>query len=101
MPGLIDAHWHAIMARPSMMTAMTADFNYIQALAIAEAQATLLRGLPQCAIWAGRYLASNVRLTKRLRQDHAFIRQAHSFPRQAVTAISGCYMKSPARLRIR
>lgn len=44
MPGLIDAHWHAIMARPSMMTAMTADFNYIQALAIAEAQATLLRG---------------------------------------------------------
>ncbi len=43
MPGLIDAHWHAIMARPSMMTAMTADFNYIQALAIAEAQATLLR----------------------------------------------------------
>lgn len=44
MPGLIDAHWHAIMARPSIMTAMTADFNYIQALAIAEAQATLLRG---------------------------------------------------------
>lgn len=44
MPGLIDAHWHAIMARPSMMTAMTADFNYIQALAIAEAQATLMRG---------------------------------------------------------
>lgn len=44
MPGLIDAHWHAIMARPTMMTAMTADFNYIQALAIAEAQATLMRG---------------------------------------------------------
>lgn len=44
MPGLIDAHWHAVMARPSMMTAMTADFNYIQALAIAEAQATVLRG---------------------------------------------------------
>ncbi|HGJ1660089.1 TPA: amidohydrolase family protein [Salmonella enterica subsp. enterica serovar Saintpaul] len=44
MPGMIDAHWHAIMARPSIMTAMTADFNYIQALAIAEAQATLLRG---------------------------------------------------------
>lgn len=44
IPGLIDAHWHAIMARPSMMTAMTADFNYIQALAIAEAQSTLLRG---------------------------------------------------------
>lgn len=44
MPGLIDAHWHAIMARPSMMTAMTADFNYIQALAIAEADATIMRG---------------------------------------------------------
>ncbi|CRX85956.1 amidohydrolase family protein [Yersinia enterocolitica] len=47
MPGLIDAHWHAIMARPSMMTAMTADFNYIQALAIAEADATLMRAREQ------------------------------------------------------
>lgn len=44
MPGLIDAHWHAIMARPSMMTAMTADFNYVHTLAISEARSTLMRG---------------------------------------------------------
>ncbi len=44
MPGLIDAHWHAIMARPSMMMAMTADFNYVHTLAISEARSTLMRG---------------------------------------------------------
>jgi hypothetical protein len=44
MPGLIDAHWHSILARPSMMTAMTADFNYVHTLAVVEAEATLMRG---------------------------------------------------------
>ncbi|MGE8657932.1 MAG: amidohydrolase family protein [Achromobacter sp.] len=44
MPGLIDAHWHSILARPSMLTAMTADFNYVYTLAVAEADATLMRG---------------------------------------------------------
>lgn len=44
MPGLIDAHWHSILARPSMLTAMTADFNYVHTLAVVEAEATLMRG---------------------------------------------------------
>jgi len=44
MPGLIDVHWHSILARPSMMTAMTADFNYVHTLAVVEAEATLMRG---------------------------------------------------------
>ncbi|KRA01260.1 amidohydrolase family protein [Achromobacter sp. Root565] len=44
MPGLIDAHWHSILARPSMLMAMTADFNYVHTLAVVEAEATLMRG---------------------------------------------------------
>lgn len=44
MPGLIDAHWHTFMARPSMALATTAPFTFITMLAGAEAEATLMRG---------------------------------------------------------
>ena len=44
MPGLIDAHWHAIMAATPQMMLMTADPNYLQLLAARQAQATLMRG---------------------------------------------------------
>ena len=44
MPGLIDAHWHTFMARPSMALAAAAPFSFITLLAGAEAEATLLRG---------------------------------------------------------
>lgn len=44
MPGLIDAHWHTFMVRPSMMVASTAPFPFITLLAGAEAEATLMRG---------------------------------------------------------
>ncbi len=44
MPGLIDAHWHTFMARPSMALATTAPFSFITLLASAEAEATLMRG---------------------------------------------------------
>jgi imidazolonepropionase-like amidohydrolase len=44
MPGLIDAHWHAVMAAVPQMVLMTADPNYLQLLAARQAQATLMRG---------------------------------------------------------
>jgi imidazolonepropionase-like amidohydrolase len=44
MPGLIDAHWHTFMARPSMAMASTAPMTLITLMAGAEAKATLLRG---------------------------------------------------------
>lgn len=81
MPGMIDAHWHAIMARPSMMTAMTADFNYIQALAIAEAQATLLRGFTTVRDMGGpvfglkRAIDEHVTAGPRIYPSGAFISQ--------------------------
>lgn len=44
MPGLIDAHWHTFMARPSMAMASAAPLSFITLLAGAEAEATLMRG---------------------------------------------------------
>jgi imidazolonepropionase-like amidohydrolase len=44
MPGLIDAHWHAIFAAVSVIEAMTADIGYVHLVAGGEAERTLHRG---------------------------------------------------------
>lgn len=44
MPGMIDAHWHSLLAGISQMTAMTADIPYVHLLAAQEAERTVLRG---------------------------------------------------------
>lgn len=44
MPGLIDAHWHALFAAVPLPILMAADPGYIFAVATAEAERTLLRG---------------------------------------------------------
>ena len=44
MPGLIDVHWHAMLARPNPVAALSSDIGYLNLLAGAEATATLLRG---------------------------------------------------------
>jgi len=44
MPGLIEAHWHAMMVAPTLLTAMTADIGYLNLLAAQAAEATLMRG---------------------------------------------------------
>jgi imidazolonepropionase-like amidohydrolase len=44
MPGLIDAHWHTMMAAVPMQTLLTADVGYLNLAAGKEATATLLRG---------------------------------------------------------
>ncbi len=44
MPGLIDAHWHTFMVRPTMAQASMAPFTFITLLAGAEAESTLMRG---------------------------------------------------------
>jgi imidazolonepropionase-like amidohydrolase len=44
MPGLIDNHWHTMLAAPSMMTTLEGDLGYLMLLAAAEARATLMRG---------------------------------------------------------
>jgi imidazolonepropionase-like amidohydrolase len=44
MPGLIDAHWHAMLVRPTPAVVIGSDVGYTTLLAGAEATATLLRG---------------------------------------------------------
>lgn len=44
MPGLIDVHWHSMLAAIPQLTAMTADLGYLYLVAAKEAQRTLLRG---------------------------------------------------------
>jgi len=44
MPGLIDAHWHTILAGINQMMAMTADIPYVHLVAAQEAERTLMRG---------------------------------------------------------
>ena len=44
MPGLIDNHWHTMLARPTPAQAIEGDLGYTNLLAGVEAQATLMRG---------------------------------------------------------
>jgi imidazolonepropionase-like amidohydrolase len=44
MPGLIDAHWHAMMAAAPLNLLLTADVGYINLIAAEEAKRTLMRG---------------------------------------------------------
>jgi imidazolonepropionase-like amidohydrolase len=44
MPGLIDAHWHTILVRPTPAELLTVDVGYLNLEAGAEALDTLMRG---------------------------------------------------------
>lgn len=44
MPGLIDGHWHTMLAAASMPELMEGDLGYLTLLASVEAEATLMRG---------------------------------------------------------
>jgi imidazolonepropionase-like amidohydrolase len=44
MPGLIDAHWHAIFAALPVSAVFSADIGYVLLAASAEAERTLMRG---------------------------------------------------------
>ncbi|MGE0024410.1 MAG: amidohydrolase family protein [Hyphomicrobium sp.] len=44
MPGLIDAHWHAMLVRPTPAQLLADDIGYLNLLAGAEATDTLMRG---------------------------------------------------------
>lgn len=44
MPGLIDAHWHAMLCGIRYAEALTADVPYLHLVAASEAERTLMRG---------------------------------------------------------
>jgi imidazolonepropionase-like amidohydrolase len=53
MPGLIDAHWHAMMAAMPLNVLMTADVGYLNLAAADEAKKTLMRGFTSVRDMAG------------------------------------------------
>jgi imidazolonepropionase-like amidohydrolase len=53
MPGLIDAHWHAMFAAAPFNVIMTADVGYITLIAADEARRTLMRGFTSVRDMAG------------------------------------------------
>ena len=55
MPGLIDAHWHTFMARPSMALAAAAPFSFITLLAGPKPRQRCCAALPAFATWAARH----------------------------------------------
>ena len=44
MPGMIDAHWHSMLAGINEMSALTSDVGYLYLSAAKEANSTLMRG---------------------------------------------------------
>jgi imidazolonepropionase-like amidohydrolase len=44
MPGLIDAHWHTMLVRPTTSLLLVGDVGYLNLMAGAEATDTLMRG---------------------------------------------------------
>jgi imidazolonepropionase-like amidohydrolase len=53
MPGLIDAHWHAMLASLPLTVLMNADVGYITLVAADEARKTLMRGFTSVRDMAG------------------------------------------------
>ena len=53
MPGLIDAHWHAMLAALPLPVLLTADVGYINLVAAEEARRTLMRGFTSVRDMAG------------------------------------------------
>jgi imidazolonepropionase-like amidohydrolase len=53
MPGLIDAHWHAMIAALALNDLLTADVGYINLVAADQAEKTLMRGFTTVRDTAG------------------------------------------------
>ena len=53
MPGLIDAHYHIVMATVPISALLTADVGYLNLLAAGEAERTLMRGFTSIRDMAG------------------------------------------------
>jgi imidazolonepropionase-like amidohydrolase len=81
MPGLIDAHWHALMASVPQMFLMTGDPVYLQLLAARPAEATLMRGFTTVRDLGGpvfalkRAIDEGVMVGPRIYPSGAFISQ--------------------------
>ncbi len=78
MPGLIDAHWHSLMAAMSMEQMMLADPALVHLAAGAEAERTLLRGFTTVRDAGGPVFALKTAI------DRGLVRGPRIFPSGAM-----------------
>jgi imidazolonepropionase-like amidohydrolase len=83
MPGLIDAHWHAMLVRPTPITVITSDIGYTNLLAGAEATATLMRGFTTVRDMGGPILALKRAI------DDGIVTGPRIYPSGAMISITG------------
>lgn len=81
MPGLIDAHWHAMMAAISLKDGLAANQGYVNIVAANAAQDTLMRGFTSVRDLAGpswglkRAIDENIAVGPRIWPSGAMISQ--------------------------
>src|SRR5215469_12468084 len=83
MPGLIDAHWHAMMVRSTPAQLLSSDIGYSTLLAGAEATATLMRGFTSVRDMGGPAFAIKRAI------DDGVLPGPRIYPSGAVITISG------------
>lgn len=103
MPGLIDAHWHAMLVGQTMMDAMSSEIGYTNLRAAQVAEATLMRGFTTVrdmggpvqglrrAIEEGRYPGPRIFPSGAMISQtggHGDFRLPHEIPRAANQALS-------------
>ena len=54
MPGLIDAHWHAMLARPNPVVALQSDIGYLNLRPARKRRRHCCAASPPSATWADR-----------------------------------------------
>jgi imidazolonepropionase-like amidohydrolase len=83
MPGLIDAHWHAMLVRPTPAAAMAADIGYTNLVAAAEAADTLMRGFTTVRDMGGPAFALKRAI------DEGLVAGPRIYPSGAIITITG------------
>jgi imidazolonepropionase-like amidohydrolase len=83
MPGLIDAHWHAMLVRPTPAVALVDDVGYTSLLAAAEATSTLMRGFTTVRDMGGPAFALKRAI------DDGLVAGPRIYPSGAVITITG------------
>ena len=83
MPGLIDAHWHAMLVRATPAQLLSSDVGYSTLLAGAEATATLMRGFTSVRDMGGPAFALKRAI------DEGVLPGPRIYPSGAVITISG------------
>lgn len=83
MPGLIDAHWHSMLAAPDMTTTMMVDIGFLNLLAAGVARQTLLQGFTTVRDMGGPVFGLKMAI------DKGLVEGPRIFPSGAMISQSG------------